>query len=157
MHSNFWHQCLRQPLSGTANFLVDDIFKLKKYRLLARYSRILAAFFVSGLIHLLADRGSGMSLSQSGSLRFFCTQAFGIALEDGVQAIYRYMHRSGGSHTNSTQPRFNLAQMVGCIWVVAFLSWSTPVWAYPPIRMTKGEDKDRVLPFSLLRILLGRN
>ena len=144
----------RRPFSSIANFLVHDIFKLTRHRLLARYSKILAAFFVSGLLHLVVDIGLGMSLSETGSMRFFCTQVLGIALEDGVQAIYRYMDWGRQRRTNSTQPRVDLANMLGYIWVVAFLSWSTPVWLYPAIRMNKGEAKDRILPFSFLRFLL---
>jgi Membrane bound O-acyl transferase family len=144
---------LRQPFSSIGNFLVKDVLRLNTPRLLVRYSKILATFFVSGLLHLVVDLALGMSFSESGSVRFFCTQALGIAIEDSVQAIYRA--RSGGRSRMSIQTQA-WAKSIGYVWVVAFLAWSTPVWVYPAIRMNKGEADDRILPFSLLRLLLGR-
>lgn len=143
----------RQPFSSIGNFLVEDIFCLTNHRLILRYSKILATFFVSGLLHLVADLALGMSLSESGSVRFFCTQALGIAIEDSVQAIFRAV--CGGKGRMSTQ-RQAWARSIGYVWVGAFLAWSTPVWVYPAIRMNKGGADDRILPFSVLRLLLGR-
>jgi Membrane bound O-acyl transferase family len=144
----------RQPFSSIGNFLVEDILRLTHHRLVARYSKILATFLVSGLLHLAVDLALGMSLAESGSVRFFCTQALGIAVEDGVQAIHRAVY-DGGRGTVSDQPRA-WARVVGYVWVVVFLAWSTPVWVYPAIRMNNGGVDDRILPFSVLRMLLGR-
>lgn len=140
----------RQPFSSLADFLVHDVLRLTNHRLAARYSKILATFLVSGLLHLAVDLALGMSLSESGSVRFFGTQAIGIALEDGVQAIYRAVQSGKGPHPRAW------TKTLGYIWVVAFLAWSTPVWVYPAIRINQGGAKDRILPFSVLRLLFGR-
>lgn len=143
---------LRQPFSSPANFLVDDVLHLTNHRLIARYAKILGTFFVSGLLHMVVDIGLGMSLTESGSVPFFCTQALGTVLEDGAQAIYRRMRGA----TKTDAPPVGWVRAMGYVWVVAFLSWSTPAWVYPAIRRNKGEAKDMILPFSVLRIMLGR-
>lgn len=43
-----------------------------------------------------------------------------------------------------------LLRVIGYLWVFVFLVWSTPVWIYPSLRMNKGEEKDAVVPFSLI-------
>ena len=144
---------LRQPFSSIGNFLVEDILRLKTHRLLVRYSKILATFFASGLLHLVVDLALGMSLSESGSVRFFCTQALGIAIEDGMQAIYRASCGGKGRVSAQTQ---GWARLIGYVWVGAFLAWSTPAWVYPVICMNKGGANDRMLPFSMLKLLLER-
>lgn len=74
--------------------------------------------------------GASIPIHDSGALRFFLTQALGIMLEDGAQEIYR---RLGG------KPDV-LSRIAGYLWVVAFLSWSTAVWQYPAILVTKKGD-----------------
>jgi Membrane bound O-acyl transferase family len=153
---------LRQSFSSPANFLAHDVLRLTEHRLTARYTKLLATFFVSGLMHMAVDMSLGMPPSESGSVRFFCTQALGIMFEDGMQAICRSARRRrGGSSSNASakaesQPPTNWARALGYVWVLAFMSWSTPVWVYPAIWMNKGEEaaKDALLPFSVVRMLL---
>lgn len=140
----------RQTFSSPAKFLVDRVLHLTNHRLVARYAKIFATFFLSGLLHLVVDLALGMSLSESGAVRFFCMQAVEIMLEDGVQAMYRRMRG-----TESALPPSGWARTLGYVWVVAFLSWSTPMYAYPAIRRNHGDAKDRILPFSVLRLMLG--
>lgn len=66
----------------------------------------------------------------SGAMRFFCTQALGIMLEDGAQEVFR---RFGG------KPGLP-SRLLGYVWIVMFLSWSTAAWLYPAILVTKRED-----------------
>jgi len=137
----------RQTFGGPARFLVHDVLKIPQSTLVARYSKILATFFISGLLHLSADVAMGIALGESGSIRFFCTQALGIFLEDGVQALYH--HIVPKEHRSSRQG--SLAKMVGYAWLAMFLVWSTPIWAYPAIRRNRGEAKDILLPFSIMK------
>ena len=65
-------------------------------------------------------------------MKFFTTQVLGIMLEDGAQEIHR---RVRGGTTTALWSR-----IVGYVWVVAFLSWSTAVWQYPALLITKKED-----------------
>lgn len=152
--SVFWHQYQRQRLSGPANFMTNDLLGLQKGTLVARYTAIFLTFLLSGFMHLAADLASGIPWQQSGAIRFFCIQVIGIMLEDGVQAIYRSargLHRSPGNRSPGQPPLWT--RLIGYIWVLAFLSWSSPAWIYPTLRMNKGEDKDVVLPFSFVAFL----
>lgn len=95
-----------------------------------RYTFTFFVFLVSGCMHLITDMGASIPISESGALRFFCTQVLGIMLEDGAQEIYRRVRGKPGS----------LTRIVGYLWVLAFLSWSTAAWQYPAILITKKED-----------------
>ena len=112
--------------------------------IVARYSKILFTFAVSGALHVASDFGGGVPLTESGALRFFCTQTIGIMLEDSVQEIYRRVFRKKEN---------KLAKAIGYIWVVAFLSWSTPVWVYPVVRTMEREDM--LLKLSVLYPLVS--
>ena len=76
----------------------------------------------------------------------------GIILEDGVQAMYRSMR--GLSRGTQKQPSL-WARLVGYAWVVLFLTWSTPAFTYPMSAGYKGEERDEILPFSLVSALQG--
>ncbi len=52
---------------------------------------------------------------------FYCTQALGIMLEDGMQALYRYAR---GTQRNP-EPPSRWIRMAGYRWVIAFVVWST--------------------------------
>lgn len=65
-------------------------------------------------------------------------------LEDSVQEIYRRVFRKKEN---------KLAKAIGYIWVVAFLSWSTPVWVYPVVRTMEREDM--LLKLSVLYPLVS--
>lgn len=99
--------------------------------LLSRYSKVFFTFAVSGFLHAASDFGGGVPFTQSGALRFFCTQALGIMLEDGFQEIYRRV---------SGDQKSMLSKAVGYVWVFMWLCWSTPAWAYPIARSMERED-----------------
>lgn len=143
----------RQPFSGAAAYLVHDIFHLPKSGVVQRYSKIFAIFFISGLLHLLTDIGRGISFDESGSLRFFCTQALGIVVEDGVQTLFRPARDGFSGSWRSSSAHWT--RIVGFLWLTGFAVWSTPVWAYPAIRRDIGEEKDIILPFSVVKSILG--
>jgi hypothetical protein len=95
------------------------------------------------------------SFSENGSpCIFFCTRAFGLVLEEGGPAIYRSMLGVTGMSQYSRRSEMGESVPIylgGGIHGVC----STPVYVYPAIRMKRGEAKDRILPFSVLRFLLG--
>ena len=82
-------------------------------------------------MHVAADGGGAVPMAQSGALSFFCAQAIGIMVEDGAQEVYRNLF---GNRYNG------VCKAIGYLWVVAFLSWSSPVWVYPVLRSMKMED-----------------
>ena len=71
-----------------------------------------------------------VTVNQSGALRFFCTNALGIVLEDGAREVYARYGGKGGKGMWS--------RVWGYGWVVVFLSWSTACWSYPQMRTVRG-------------------
>ena len=82
-------------------------------------------------MHIVADYGGNVPREQSGAMEFFCTQALGIMIEDGVQEVWRLM----GGRKNTLFTR-----SVGFIWTIGFISWSSPIWVYPVARGMRRED-----------------
>ena len=94
---------------------------------------------MSGSLHVASDFGGAVPFTQSGALRFFCTQALGIMLEDAIQGIYRGMF---GNRNRL------LREAVGYLWVFTWLCWSSPAWVYPIARNM--ERRDMLLNFDAL-------
>ncbi|CZR63672.1 uncharacterized protein PAC_13569 [Phialocephala subalpina] len=128
---NFWQQNLQLQLKGPAEFITHTILRISPGTIFARYSKVFFTFAVSGLLHAASDYGGAVPFTQSGALRFFCTQALGIMLEDGIQGLYR---RIFGNRKRL------LREAVGYIWVFAWLCWSTPAWVYPVARTMERRD-----------------
>ena len=104
--------------------------------------RIFLTFYLSGVLHALAEYAGGRHLQDSGTLRFFSTQVVGIIIEDGVEAVYRYAR---GCSMDVSVPLW--ARSIGYLWVMAFLVWSTPAWIYPD---AAEQPKQPLLPFTIL-------
>ena len=81
----------------------------------------------------------GIPRAEAGSLVFFLLQPLGIMLEDGLQALTR--------HTPASRSLSQVRRIVGYLWVVMFLAWSTPTWFYPQQRL--GIDPANLLPFRV--------
>lgn len=73
------------------------------------------------------DVGGGIPFDQQGSVRFLVTQALGITAEDVVQTVYKRFRGKQDQYTET--PRW--IRMVGNVWTLVFLVWSTPAWFYP--------------------------
>lgn len=99
-------------------------------------------------MHHLIDLSIDLSMSTSGAVTFFCTQALGVLLEDLVCNVYRSI-----KGVSRDQPVTRGQKFVGYIWVGAFLAWSLPAYVYPMLyRGNLGLD-DSVTPVSIVRIL----
>lgn len=128
-NSKSWHQIIRKPYSNPASLFVEDILGLKT-GLISRHLKLSLTFFLSGLLHLLADLSGGLTVSQSGSLNFFSIQVLGIIIEDFVQFLYRKL-TSNGSKKGETK---TWEKAVGWAWVVFFfLFWTSPAFYWPHI------------------------
>ena len=92
---------------------------LPRQGILQRYTKIFFSFGLSGIMHVFADTGGGLSMRQSGALQFFCMQALGILIEDGVQEIYKQIAKRKIGVTPSVGER-----IIGYTWVVTFLIWT---------------------------------
>ncbi|KAF2120337.1 hypothetical protein BDV96DRAFT_683800 [Lophiotrema nucula] len=112
---------------------------------LAKYTKLFLALFISGYMHAFAETATGLSLQQSGAVRFFCTQAVGIMIEDIAKEVFMDRCLKRG-HTSAIFRR-----VLGYVWVGCFLAWSTPAWLYPDA--VKG-PKTPFLPFSFVKLEL---
>lgn len=133
-------------MSSPASFMTISVLNLPKRTPVSRYTHLFLTFFISGLIHALTDVAEGFAWQQSGSLRFFCTQAVGIVIEDSFGAFTR--RALPDQQKASIHQLFN--KVLGYIWVITFMVWSTPAWIYPSLYLNRGEDKDLIVPFSLV-------
>jgi hypothetical protein len=74
----YWHQINTRKLIFLSKFILSDMYKLDMSSSAVRYLRLVMVFFFSGLMHLLIDIVSGIPLQDSGALKFFLVQIFGI-------------------------------------------------------------------------------
>ena len=60
-------------------------------------------------------------------------------------------HSTQGIEEMSKEPE-RWAERVGYIWILVFLIWSSRVWMYPSLRVSKGEDKGILLLYSFIKL-----
>ncbi|KAL8801837.1 MAG: hypothetical protein Q9182_004187, partial [Xanthomendoza sp. 2 TL-2023] len=139
----FWHQGTRQKFVAPAYLLTFSALRIQHDTILARYTVLTLTFVISGIFHQLADVANGVPWWQGKAVPFFAMQAVGIVLEDTVQGIYRWVY--GRKRTDARPVGWKLG--FGCCWVLVWLFWTTPLWAYPIMQRSSGEA---ILPFSLV-------
>jgi hypothetical protein len=106
---------------------------------------LLTVFLISGGLHVIAECcGGGLPVEVSGTMRFFVTQVAGIIIEDTAQELWRRL--IGDTKINIRN------KVVGYIWVMSFLVWSTPAWLYPQAARPSNQS---ILPFSIIKFLGG--
>ena len=139
-------------MSSPATFLtslITGILHLPERTTAARYIHLFLTFVFSGVMHAASDLAQGTSWNETGAMRFFCTQAVGIMFEDS----FRLLAGVDLFRLRLQSKQIIMSKILRYIWVVIFLVWSTPVWIYPSMRMNRGEEKDTVVPFSVLRLV----
>lgn len=99
---------------------------------------------------MIIDVASGIPWGESGAIRFFSIQAFGILLEESIQALYS----SSPTLQRLFKPRVSWRRTIGYAWVFVFMVWTVPVWMYPMMWRTESGMQDSVLPFSILAIFV---
>ncbi len=100
------------------------------------------SFAISGLLHEVADVVLGVPQQESAALQFFVITALAIMVEDGVQELTK---RALGTSFSSL--RIN----IGYLWVICFMVWLVPTWAYPAARWIRPRQ-DLLVPFSMIGI-----
>lgn len=125
----YWHQSNRFPFQGASNYICKDFLGLKS--LVQRYTNIMLVFTLSGGFHILTDRAEGIPFGRSRAMSFFCSQAVGIMIEDGVQALWRQWHGSSKNVRVAHREVSMSAKLVGYIWTWTFLS-VTAKWFFQP-------------------------
>lgn len=122
----FYHQGLRKAITGPADFFVDEVLSFQRGTLLSRYTRLVLAFSISGLIHHCGEVSSGIPQAERGQMTYFTMQAMGIMIEDAVIALY--------DRSSIVKLPRNLEFALGYVWVLAWLVWITPTWFYAGLR-----------------------
>ena len=123
------------------------MLRIQKGTLLARYVVLCLTFTISGIFHRVADIAAGPSWQESGALRFFAMQALGIVIEDTVQGAFRWAK----SRKRSPGRPSKWKRVIGFVWLVFWLFWTTPDWVYPTAQRSSGKG---ILRFSMMRWLL---
>ena len=141
-------------MHGLATVITTHLLRISPNSQLSRYTQLFMTFFISGFIHALTEIAQGMDFWQSGAIRFFVTQALGILLEDIIRAQWSLIRSSRKERSISTTSVRTLPWL-GYLWVFLFMVWSTPVWIYPAIAANRGEEKDLILPFSIVGTIHG--
>ena len=138
---------------GPANFITDSVLRLRKGSLIARYTRIIAVFVCSGLYHIQIDMSYGIPPRSSGALRFFSSQALAIIFEDIIRFAYSTAFRGLSGKARDLEA---YEKLLGYAWTALWLIWSTPAISYPMAQKNVQAGPSRILPFSPIRIVLGR-
>ena len=115
-----------------------------KGSILGRYTVIFLVFLQSGSLHAIAEFGSGRDWAQSGVLRYFVTQFYGILVEDAAQEITK---------RSSLRLPQSYRRCFGFLWLVLFQIWSVPAWIYPELVQNKGGPEEQMLPFSFIKAI----
>lgn len=127
----------RSFLTGHANLIVDHTLPfVKRHSAVSRYTRLMIAFLISGLIHYHADRLMGVSDAENGAVFFFLLHAAFIMLEDALAPV-----------AISLLPE-RLRHVLGYLWVFAFFTWSSPIYIYPGMRI--GISSAALLPVRVV-------
>lgn len=110
---------------------------------MARYMNLFFVFAGSGIKHIVSDVAAGIPLDETGALPFFAVQAFGVMFEDAVKALWQRYNK------NEAERKVKRWQKIlGYVWVLAFMVWSTPAWSYHHLGRQR-LDKDYLFVFSI--------
>ena len=147
-----WHKYQQQKMVGPAGWVTYDLLRLSPTSITGRYAHLFTTFLISGIIHALTEIGQGDEFWRSRATQLFLTQAIGIVIEDLVQRIYR---RQFVAKESSKRDVSVSARWIGYVWTMTFLVWSMPIVMYPLLAANNGEEKDKVVPFSVIERLLA--
>ncbi|CAG7921867.1 unnamed protein product [Penicillium olsonii] len=120
-----WHQLFRKLLDSNSTFISCSILRIPAGTLWARYSRLILAFLLSGVVHVLMDLARGIPVLQGGSIPFFTIHAVGIMAEDLATHIGGITFGEGRAWWKRT---------IGYLWVGLFILITTPMWSLPICR-----------------------
>ncbi|KAJ5348935.1 uncharacterized protein N7506_002188 [Penicillium brevicompactum] len=142
----FWHQMLRLSFTGVSNFISRDVLRLAKPSLVERYINVFLVFFISGLMHLLANPVQSISLRQSGAMPYFLSFVIGYMIEDGVASLWKQIRGS-----RYTEDLSLWQKTIGFCWVFGWIGVSSTFYFGPQIG--RPECAPFLVPFSILNSL----
>lgn len=141
-----WHQSDTHKLNSISRYVTYDLMGIRPHTPAAKSTRIGTVFGVSAYMHFLIDISAGIHAQESGAIRFFSTQTFGLLAESLVSYV-NFSFRPQGRAV----PTSKMQKALGYAWVAVFLVWSLPAYIYPMMyRSAMGLD-DSVVPVSLVR------
>ena len=178
---SFWHQLLRRRFTTLSNYVTYEVLRLPLptsssrsstippqaqsgvTKILTRYVHLFVCFVISGGYHWALDVATGLSWGESGAPRVFLLMAIGIVLEDVTQWVWFDLLIASkdvetlepGTRQGRTYQRNRTwkTMTVGYLWVVIWLSLVVPYLIYPVLSRNRGEEKDKVVPFSVIGYL----
>ncbi|KAF4634714.1 hypothetical protein G7Y89_g3384 [Cudoniella acicularis] len=85
----FWHQLMRKKFTTIAEYVTFPLLRLfrlphKPHTILPRYTQLVLAFVISGLLHQSIEMAQELRWNESGALEFYVLMAMGIIAEDVV-------------------------------------------------------------------------
>lgn len=127
----------RSFLTGHAKFIVDCTLPFtSRHSPVSRYTRLIIAFLISGLIHARADQLMGVPNAENGAVVFFLLHAAIIMLEDALGNVF-----------NNFLP-VRSRYFLGYVWVCIVFAWSSPIWTYSGMRL--GLSSAALLPVRIV-------
>ncbi|KAK2615036.1 hypothetical protein N8I77_001815 [Diaporthe amygdali] len=132
-----WHQMFRCFLTGHADLIVNQALPfVSRHSAVSRYTRLIIAFLISGLIHHHAEQLMGVPDVENGAVVFFLLHAAFIMLEDALGPVFIAL-----------LPK-HLRHVLGYFWVFGFFVWTSPVWIYSGMRL--GMSSAALLPVRVV-------
>lgn len=123
--AHFWHRLIYKSFSYHAGLLCTRVLRLRD-RTAVRYSRNLAVFILSGLMHAFVDWRRGAKCALSANMWYWSIQPLAFVLEDAMQyAWMRFMRPKPETKTGRVL-LMGFERSVGYAWVLIWLSWSYP-------------------------------
>ncbi|PGH05208.1 hypothetical protein GX51_03107 [Blastomyces parvus] len=151
----FWHQIFRWPFTSISNYLTRRILRLPRPSFLERYLNTLFIFSLSGILHvpILAATGISPLDSWRGAMLYFAPFTLGFMIEDAAQALWRRLGVEKSESKAASAGMTVLKRVVGMLWVIAFMSMTTPFFAYPVSRVPA--ERRELIPsgFSIARMV----
>ncbi|KAL4738634.1 membrane bound O-acyl transferase family-domain-containing protein [Aspergillus similis] len=143
-----WHQLNRHKLDSISRYVVHDISNIPRGKRTAfiGLAKIVLAFATSGLMHLLIDMSTGLSVHTSGAVSFFSIQILGIIAEN--TALMLCHQAMSYNRLPST-----MQKCIGYIWVFMFLVWTVPAYMYPIMSLSDSVADNAVVPLSVVDLL----
>jgi hypothetical protein len=150
---------VKNRIYGPSIYITDKILKLRRGSLVAQYTILLLTFVFSTNFHALGDIACGIPPSKTGAPLFFGVQAIAIIVEDLVQYIWNRLFSNQNAQVsekvNKQNPKGPVRWQiwVGRLWVLLFMYWCTPFYAYP---VTAHNGDGLIVPFSVMRRVFVR-
>jgi Membrane bound O-acyl transferase family len=145
---------MRAAVEPLAAWISTTPLQLKTGTITSKYSRVLLAFLISGLVHITINMEFGIPFLSSPAPRFFLMQALGIMFEEAAERVWRSYapYSPFDIGPNGYEKRRRWAKLVGYCWVWGFFVWTVPSFSWAELRIA-GTRSELALPWSFVERL----